>query len=73
MVPEEVPEEEPSEDEKSEAPETPKADIDEDEAVIEDVTEEAEEKEKKRKEPELVQVTREEWGQMNSQPPLWMR
>ena len=30
MVPEEVPEEEPSEDEKSEAPETPKADVDED-------------------------------------------
>ncbi len=73
MVPQEVPEEEDPvvAEEKPETSETPKADVDEDEVVIEDVTEEVEEK--KRKEPELVPVTREEWVQLNSQPPLWMR
>ncbi|TFK87065.1 heat shock protein Hsp90 [Polyporus arcularius HHB13444] len=73
MVPQEVPEEDGPvvAEEKSETSETPKADVDEDEVVIEDVTEEVEEK--KRKEPELVPVTREEWVQLNSQPPLWMR
>ncbi|KAI0750667.1 heat shock protein Hsp90 [Daedaleopsis nitida] len=53
------------------AAETPKDELDEEEAVVEDVTEETEEK--KLKEPEMKHVTYEEWEQLNSQPPLWMR
>lgn len=41
-------------------------DTDEDEAVVEDVTESD-------KTPKTKEVTVEEWIHMNSQPPIWMR
>ncbi|TBU32908.1 heat shock protein Hsp90 [Dichomitus squalens] len=50
--------------------ETTKVDIDEDEAVIEDVTEEVEEP---KKTPKTKQIEVDEWIRLNSQPPIWMR
>ncbi|KAI0650307.1 heat shock protein Hsp90 [Trametes meyenii] len=52
------------------AKETENPDLDDDEAVVEEVDEE--EVEEKR-EPVLKPVTVEEWIQLNSQPPIWMR
>ena len=43
-------------------------DVDEDEAVVEEVTEEVE-----KKEPKTKAVLVDDWVQMNSQPPIWMR
>lgn len=73
IVPKEEPKVEAEEPEKepAAAAETSQDEQDEDEAVVEDVTEEVEEK--KAKEPELVPVAFEEWERLNSQPPLWMR
>ncbi|KAI0677113.1 heat shock protein Hsp90 [Trametes maxima] len=53
------------------AEETEKPDLDDDEAVVEEVDEEQETEEKR--EPVLKPVTVEEWIQLNSQPPIWMR
>jgi len=55
---------------------TTPADVDEDEAVVEDVTEEGEDK--KEEEPvvpptPMKNVTTEEWVRLNDQKPLWMR
>ncbi|GBE79623.1 Heat shock protein 90 homolog [Sparassis crispa] len=58
---EQVPEEEASESE------TTQDDVDEDEAVVEDVSEAKEEM------PKTKSVTVDEWIHMNSQPPIWMR
>ncbi|CCL99418.1 uncharacterized protein FIBRA_01436 [Fibroporia radiculosa] len=59
-------------DEDRSSSEDPKAaieDIDEDEAIIEDISDDTEEE----KAPETKSVTVEEWIHMNSQPPIWMR
>ena len=58
---------------KDETPEVKETSVedDEDEVVIEDVTDEPEPE--KPKVPETVPVTVEDWTQLNSQPPLWMR
>ena len=65
-------EEEPApEEKKPKAEETPKADVDDDEVVIEDVTEEVEEPPKKT--PKTKQIQVDEWIRLNSQPPIWMR
>ncbi|KAI0824788.1 heat shock protein Hsp90 [Trametes gibbosa] len=58
--------------EKATAEETEKDDVDEDEAVVEDVSEEEPTVEEKR-EPKMKPITVEEWIQLNSQPPIWMR
>jgi hypothetical protein len=44
---------------------------DQDEAVVEEILEESEDKEAPS--PRMKQVTVEEWNQLNSQLPLWMR
>lgn len=58
-------------------PETKEApvDVDEDEAIIEDVDDEPEVVEAKEPEKvvQKVPVTIQEWKQLNSQTPLWMR
>ena len=51
--------------------ETPDAETDEDEAVVEEVDDEKETEQKR--EPKMKPVTVEEWIQLNSQPPIWMR
>lgn len=43
--------------------------MDEDEAVVEDVTE----KEEKAKSPKTKQIQVDEWLRLNSQTPIWMR
>ena len=45
--------------------------VDEDEAVIEDVAEESQSEEIEA--PKLKDVVVEEWVHMNSQPPIWQR
>ncbi|OJT08017.1 Endoplasmin, partial [Trametes pubescens] len=45
--------------------------VDEDEAVVEDVSDESEPAAKR--EPKMKPITVEEWLQLNSQPPIWMR
>ena len=45
--------------------------MDDDEVVIEDVTEEA--KEEAKKTPKTKQIQVDEWIRLNSQPPIWMR
>ncbi|KAI0353523.1 heat shock protein Hsp90 [Trametes cingulata] len=57
--------------EKAKAEKAEKAEVDEDEAVVEDVDEEKEPEEKR--EPKMKPITVEEWIQLNSQPPIWMR
>ncbi|KAI0368136.1 heat shock protein Hsp90 [Pilatotrama ljubarskyi] len=57
--------------EKAKAEKAEKAEVDEDEAVVEDVDEEKETEEKR--EPKMKSITVEEWIQLNSQPPIWMR
>ncbi len=44
--------------------------MDEDEAVVEDVTEK---EEKAKKSPKTKQIQVDEWLRLNSQPPIWMR
>ncbi|CAA7259747.1 unnamed protein product [Cyclocybe aegerita] len=75
-VPEEIEEVTPSEteatsSETAEVAETPKADADEDEAIVEDVT--IEEEAKEPPPPKMVNVTKEQWSHLNKQPPLWAR
>ncbi|KAI0775934.1 heat shock protein Hsp90 [Trametes elegans] len=52
------------------ASEAEKADVDDEEAVVEEVNEE---NEAEGREPKMKPVTVEEWIQLNSQPPIWMR
>jgi len=54
---------------------TSPVDVDEDEAVLEDVEEEAEEKKEEPAAPPtpMKNVTTEEWVRLNDQQPLWMR
>lgn len=70
VLDEEAKEESAPEEKKSDAEETPKSDVDEDEAVVEDVTEK--EKEEK-KSPKTKQIQVDEWLRLNSQTPIWMR
>ncbi|KAF8974761.1 Hsp90 protein-domain-containing protein [Flammula alnicola] len=76
---EEVPAEETpatsSETEKApEASESPASEVDEDEATVEDVTKEEETKPDVELPPQkMVNVTKEQWSRLNSQPPLWAR
>lgn len=54
-----------------EASETPDAEVDEDEAIVEDITKDDEKVELPP--PTMVTVTKEQWTHLNSQPPLWAR
>ncbi|CDO71337.1 hypothetical protein BN946_scf184908.g95 [Trametes cinnabarina] len=56
--------------EKSEVEEAEKPAADDDEAVVEDAEEKSAEE---KREPRLKPITVEEWIQLNSQPPIWMR
>ena len=68
-VPDEETEVETEEKEKDPEVETDDSTVDEDEAVVEDVTEE----EEKPKTPKVKAIEVEEWVRLNSQPPIWMR
>ncbi|KAI0327766.1 heat shock protein Hsp90 [Cubamyces sp. BRFM 1775] len=68
MVPDEEAESDAKTEEKPKVTEDAKAD--EDEAVVEEVDDE---KEAEKREPKMKPVTVEEWVQLNSQPPIWMR
>lgn len=60
-----------AEPEKTPSGESADTEVDEDEAVVEDVSEEKEPETKR--EPKMKPITVEEWLQLNSQPPIWMR
>lgn len=70
VLDEEAKEESAPEEKKSEADEAPKTDVDEDEAVVEDVTEK---EQKEKKSPKTKQIQVDEWLRLNSQTPIWMR
>jgi heat shock protein beta len=50
----------------------PASEIDDDEAIIEEVPKEAK-NESELPPPKMVNVTKEQWSRLNSQPPLWVR
>ncbi|KAG6817393.1 hypothetical protein H0H87_009037 [Tephrocybe sp. NHM501043] len=58
-------------DEATETPEAASEATDEDEAIVEDVTEETEVKEPEP--PKMKTITINEWVQLNNQPPVWSR
>jgi len=47
----------------------PASESDDDEAIVEEVPKEAE----NQPPPKMVNVTKEQWSRLNSQPPLWAR
>ncbi|KAI9066781.1 heat shock protein Hsp90 [Trametes sanguinea] len=72
MVPDEEAEAEAkAAEQKPQSEETEQPETDEDEALVEDAEEEKETEEKR--EPKMKPITVEEWIQLNSQPPIWMR
>ena len=55
----------------AETSETPAAEADEDEAVVEDVTKEEEKTEPPP--PKMVTIEKKQWSRLNQQTPLWAR
>ena len=70
LVPDEEAEAEASTEEKKPQTEADDASADEEEAVVEDVTDKDEET---TKEPKMKEVVVDDWVRLNSQPPIWMR
>jgi len=53
-------------------PSSPASEADDDEAIVEEVPTQAEDKPEPPP-PNMVNVTKEQWSRLNSQPPLWAR
>jgi heat shock protein beta len=58
--------------EEIELPSSPASETDDDEVIVEEVQKETENKPEPPP-PNMVNVTKEQWSRLNSQPPLWAR